>query len=258
LLLKIVLSFFANKAMFKKIIPQVLAVCFFTACTTQQQTTTVTFKDYKIDKQTNRDTGIVTMLMPYSDSINKTMNAVIGFTTRGLTKKQPESELGNFMADCMRIMAEQKFGKKVDAAFINYGGIRSYIAKGEITVGKIYELMPFDNLIVLQDLKGVVFKKFLIKIADRGGWPLSGITMKIKDKKPEQILIDGKPIDDDATYTVANSDYIANGGDDCDMLRDVPQINKGYLLRDALIAFTKQITQQGKPIDWKIEGRVTY
>jgi 2',3'-cyclic-nucleotide 2'-phosphodiesterase (5'-nucleotidase family) len=82
--------------------------------------------------------------------------------------------------------------------------------------------------------------------------------MKIKDKKPEQILIDGKPIDDDATYTVANSDYIANGGDDCDMLRDVPQINKGYLLRDALIAFTKQITQQGKPIDWKIEGRVTY
>jgi hypothetical protein len=42
------------------------------------------------------------------------------------------------------------------------------------------------------------------------------------------------------------------------MLRDVPQINKGYLLRDALIAFTKQITQQGKPIDWKIEGRVTY
>jgi 2',3'-cyclic-nucleotide 2'-phosphodiesterase (5'-nucleotidase family) len=60
----------------------------------------------------------------------------------------------------MRIMAEQKFGKKVDAAFINYGGIRSYIAKGEITVGKIYELMPFDNLIVLQDLKGAVFKSF--------------------------------------------------------------------------------------------------
>jgi len=235
-----------------------ISICILASCKPQQQVTTVSFKGYKIEKQHNRDTTVLTMLAPYSDSINKTMNMVIGFSTRGLTKKQPESELGNFMADCMRLMAEQRFGKKVDAAFINYGGIRSYIPKGEITVGKIYELMPFDNLIVLQEVKGSIFKKFLLKVADRGGWPLSGLTMKIKEKKPEQILIDGKPIEDDAVYIIANSDYIANGGDDCDMLKALPQLNNGYLLRDALIAFIQQITKQGKPIDWKLEGRVTY
>jgi 2',3'-cyclic-nucleotide 2'-phosphodiesterase (5'-nucleotidase family) len=118
--------------------------------------------------------------------------------------------------------------------------------------------MPFDNLIVIQEVKGSIFKQFLLKVADRGGWPLSGLTMKIKEKKPEQIFIDGKPIEDDAIYIIANSDYIANGGDDCEMLKALPQLNNGYLLRDALIEFIQQITKQGKPIDWKLEGRVTY
>ncbi len=244
--------------MMKQYFIPIISICILASCKPQQQVTTVSFKGYKIEKQNNRDTTVLTMLAPYSDSIHKTMNTVIGFSTRGLSKKQPESELGNFMADCMRLMAEKRFGKKVDAAFINYGGIRSYIPKGEITVGKIYELMPFDNLIVIQEVKGSIFKQFLLKVADRGGWPLSGLTMKIKEKKPEQIFIDGKPIEDDAIYIIANSDYIANGGDDCEMLKALPQLNNGYLLRDALIEFIQQITKQGKPIDWKLEGRVTY
>lgn len=242
----------------KQISIAIFCIATLVACKPQQQTTTVNFKGYKINQQNNKDTSLLKMLAPYSDSINKTMNTVIGFSTRGLTKKQPESELGNFMADCMLQMASKRFGKKVDAAFINYGGIRSYIPKGEITVGKIYELMPFDNLVVIQEVKGSILKQFLLKVADRGGWPLSGLSMKIKDKKPEQILVAGNPINDDAIYIIANSDYIANGGDDCIMLKSIPQQNNGYLLRDALIEFIQQITKQGKPIDWKLDSRVTY
>lgn len=241
-----------------KYFSSIVVIALMFACKPAQQNTTIFFKGYKIENQAIKDSSILTMLKPYSDSINKTMNIVIGFSNRGLTKKQPESELGNFMADCMKAMAEQRFGKKVDAAFINYGGIRSYIPKGEISVGKIYELMPFDNLIVLQELKGSVFKLFLNKVAERGSWPLSGLTMKIRDKKPQDILINGKPIDDDLIYVVANSDYIANGGDDCEMLKPIKQLNDGYILRDAIIQFVQQITKQGKPIDWKIDGRVTY
>jgi 2',3'-cyclic-nucleotide 2'-phosphodiesterase (5'-nucleotidase family) len=244
--------------MFRRIVIPVIVICVITSCSSQQKNFIVNYNQYKIEQQQIKDTNMVSMLASYTDSINKTMNLVIGFSTKGLTKKQPESELGNFMADCMREMAEKKFNRKVDAAFINYGGIRSYIPKGDITVGKIYELMPFDNLIVLQEVKGSVFKLFLNKVADRGGWPLSGLTMKIKDKKPTDIVIGGKPIDDDAIYVIANSDYVANGGDDCDMLKALPKINMGYILRDALIEYTKQITKQGKPIDWKTEGRVTY
>ncbi len=197
-------------------------------------------------------------LQPYASAMSATMNRVIGFTNENLITKQPESALGNFMADCMRTMAEKKFGKKVDAGFMNKGGIRSGIAKGNITVGKVYELMPFDNLVVLQELKGSVLKKFLDKVAADGGWPVSaGLKMGIKEKKAVDIVINGQPLNEEATYTIANSDYIANGGDNCEMLRSIPQQNKGYVFRDAIIEYITIFTQQGKPVEAKIENRVT-
>jgi len=64
------------------------------------------------------------------------------------------------MADAIKTMAEMKFQKKIDAAFVNFGGIRSYLPKGDVTVGKIFELMPFDNLVVLQEIKGDKLKSF--------------------------------------------------------------------------------------------------
>jgi 2',3'-cyclic-nucleotide 2'-phosphodiesterase (5'-nucleotidase family) len=199
------------------------------------------------------------MLSPYRDSVDKAMNGVIGFAIHGLTKKQPESVLGNFMTDAIKVMAEKKFGKKINAAFVNYGGIRSYIPKGDVTVGKIFELMPFDNLVVLQELKGFQLKLFLTKVCDKGGWPVSqGLTYSIKDKKLGDVFIDEKPLNDSSVYLIANSDYIANGGDDCVMLKGIPKQNINYLMRDALLDYTKLLTQEGKPVDAKIENRVVY
>ena len=99
---------------------------------------------------------------------------------------------------------------------------------------------------------------FLNHIADKNGWPVSGITLAIKEKKAANILIGGKPLSTDSVYTIANSDYIANGGDDTNMLKVFPQEKKGYLIRDALITYVKLLTEEGKPIDAKIEKRIVY
>ena len=222
------------------------------------QTATIDFEDYRIDNQSNVDSSIIMMLKPYKDSIQHSMTAVIGFSIKGLAKRQPESALGNFMADAMKAMAEKKFNKKIDIAFVNYGGIRSYLPKGDITTGMIYELMPFDNLVVLQEVKGEVLQKFLDKMAARDGWPVSGLQMGIKNKKAVNILIGNQPISKTTTYLVANSDYIANGGDDCDMLRGIEQININYLFRDALIEYVLSMTRQGKSIDTVTENRIVY
>ncbi len=238
----------------------VVLLAFFFISTTfiTAQNIGVSFGNYRINNDTKKDTALTMMLTSYKDSINKKMNNVLGFSTDGLTKKQPESGLGNFMTDAMRIMGEKMFNKHIDAAFINYGGIRSYLPKGDITVGKIFELMPFDNLIVLQDVKGDSLQSFLNHIAERNGWPISGITFNIKDKKAINILVNGKPFDVNATYIIANSDYIANGGDNVTMLKVFAQQNKGYLLRDALIAYTQLLTDQGQSIDSKPEKRIVY
>lgn len=227
-------------------------------CKTAYQPLSVLYNDYKIVDSIREDPALEKMLKPYSDSVNKKMNDVIAVTSVELVKKQPEGTLGNILADAMLAMAKQKYSLKVDAAFINFGGIRlPFIPVGEITRGKIYELAPFDNVIVLQKISGKVLKEFLDHVANFGGWPGAGITWQIKEKKAVNILIGSSPLDENAFYLIANNDYVANGGDNCTMLRDIPQLNKGYLFRDAVIEYFSQFTKEGKKIFAKPENRVS-
>ncbi len=232
--------------------------CLFVTSFVQSQKVSVTYSGYPINGNTKKDSSIAAFLSTYRDSVSKSMNVVIGFSVSGLTKHQPESGLGNFMCDGLKNIGEKVFGQHIDAAFVNYGGVRSYLPKGNITVGNIFELMPFDNIMVLQRVKGDSLLSFLNHIADKNGWPLTGITLAIKDKKAANVLIDGKPISADSTYTIANSDYVANGGDNTNMLKVFPKISKGYLIRDALLAYVKLLTDAGQSIDAKIEKRIVY
>jgi 2',3'-cyclic-nucleotide 2'-phosphodiesterase (5'-nucleotidase family) len=242
---------------FKRNILLLVFVFFIFSCKTAPLK--ATYSSYKINAQVSDDNAYSQMLAVYKDSLNKSMNEVIGFSINGLTKKQPESVLGNFMTDAFKVMAEKKYSKKITAAFVNFGGIRSYLPKGDITVGKIFELMPFDNMIVLQDMTGKQLKDFLNKACEKGGWPVSqGFTYSLKNKKLVDAFVDGNSIDDNTTYTIANSDYIANGGDNCDMLKSIPKQNINYLMRDALIEYVKLLTQDNKTVDAKTENRVVY
>ncbi|MDB5230666.1 MAG: 5-nucleotidase [Chitinophagaceae bacterium] len=101
------------------------------------------------------------------------MNKVIGFSITNLGRRKPDAMLGDFVVDCMRQVAAEKFNTKVDAAIMNEGGIRiGYIGKGDITMVKVYELMPFDNVLVLQNIKGDVLWELLDHVAGKGGWPM--------------------------------------------------------------------------------------
>ncbi len=213
---------------------------------------------YRIQPGMNIDSGMYKWLLPYQKNLEATMNKPIGFSAQGMSKKPLESVLGNFMADAMMQMSTEKFGRKPDAAFVNYGGIRSYIPKGEVLIRHVFELMPFDNLIVLQEVTGDSVQSFLNKIAERGGWPVSGIQFQIKNKQAVNIYIGGQQLDLTKTYVLANSDYVANGGDDCFMLKAFKQINKGYLFRDALIEYIQHLTKEGQTIDAKTENRISY
>lgn len=187
------------------------------------------------------------------------MNEVIGYADETFEKSLPNSTLGFFMTDAMRFMGEKKFGKEIDVAFVNYGGIRlNQLPKGEITIGKVFELMPFDNLVVIQDIPGYVLQEFLDHGAERGGWPMSGITMEIRNKKAVNVRIGGKPLDPSAFYTVANSDYVIKGGDNATMLKPYEQFSKNYLFRDAIIDYIKYLKAEGRKISPENQWRIRY
>lgn len=229
------------------------------SCKTAYQPQSVQYKDYSVSKTVSASNPLIPLLKPYSDSVNKSMNDVVAVAGMELEKKQPQGSLGNVLADAMKVKAAEKYHTKVDAAFVNYGGIRlPSIPAGNITRGKIFELAPFDNMIVLLQVKGSVLQEFLNLVANRGGWPCSGIQFEIAQKKALNIFIGSAPLSDDATYTIALVDYIANGGDDCEMLKNLPQQNLNYLFRDAVIEYFSDISKSGKTIITKNENRVRH
>jgi 2',3'-cyclic-nucleotide 2'-phosphodiesterase (5'-nucleotidase family) len=192
----------------------------------------------------------------YVDSVDTAK--VIGFAIAPLYRKQPESPLGNLMADCMKLYAERIYNTNVDAAFVNFSGMRYYIPKGDITIGTMSKVMPYDNKIVLLTIPGSVFKQFLEYQAGLGGWPCSGINMTIKNKQVTDILINNQPLDETKNYTIAVADYIAKGGNQCTMLKGLPYLDKNYLFRTALIDYIISFTKSGKPVTATIENRIVY
>ena len=228
-----------------------------TSCNTGYRSTQVEYKDYRVVEPVTVDSSLVSLLQPYTDSVNKSMNDVIGVSDKSLDKALPECTLGNIMADALLVKSREKFHTNVDAAFMNYGGIRlTQITPGPVTKRKVYELMPFDNIVIVQKVNGEVLQQFLDHIAKRGGWPVSGMKFRIKNQKAVDIMIQEKPLDRTAMYSIVNSDYVANGGDECIMLKNIPQQNIGYLVRDALMEYFASFKANGKNITANLENRV--
>jgi 2',3'-cyclic-nucleotide 2'-phosphodiesterase (5'-nucleotidase family) len=198
------------------------------------------------------------MLLPNRQQKDSAMKGIIGYTAVPLTKAQPECTMGNFIADALLSLAQKK-NPKVVASVLNYGGMRlDFLSPGPVRRGNLYEIMPFDDDIVLVDIPGKVLRQFCDHIAAYGGWPVSGITFQVREKKATGILLNGKPVNDQLVYLVAVPDYVANGGDHCDFLRKCRREKQNVFVRDALIQYLSAFQAAGKKINPKIENRITY
>lgn len=202
------------------------------------------------DKDIVSDAEMELFIEPFRADMEKEMNNVIGYMPEDLFKSRPNSNMGNWFCDAMLEQAQKTNAVGVDFALQNYGGLRiPSVSKGPITKGKIFELMPFDNSLVILELDYKVLKMLLDKVASGGGWPISkNITFKIVDSKAEDIKIHDKNIEEDQYYRVALPDYIANGGDNCDFLIDVPQDNSGLFIREVIIDYLLDLKKEGKKI----------
>jgi 2',3'-cyclic-nucleotide 2'-phosphodiesterase/3'-nucleotidase len=108
----------------------------------------------------------------------------------------------------------------VDIALQNPGGIRTELDAGPITVGDIYQIMPFDNRIATVELTGAQVREVL----ENGVSPstciqVSGIKLAFDPARPrgkrilEARTSDGALLDAARTYKVAANDFMAQGGD---------------------------------------------
>jgi len=242
----------------QSVLPIALLLSILTSCNTLFLPTKAEHANYQVAASVPRDSALTLLIRPYKDSVERGMSQVIGVADKDLERKQPEGTLNNFVVDAMYVMAKEKYGVPVDMAVVNFGGIRiNQLAAGPVTRGKVFEIMPFDNLLILQQIKGNVLQQFLDLTAAYGGWPVAGVSMQIQNKQAVNVKIGGRPLDPNRTYTIANSDYIANGGDKAEMLKGIPQQTNGYLMRDAIFDYIKLLQLQGKNISANEDNRVS-
>lgn len=234
-----------------------IVLIFFVSCNRQiNHFAHQDIKNHRLDnKQSEVDSTVIKIIQPYKASLDIKMNEVIGYNQGEMIKARPSSSLTNWVCDAIKTSYEKKSGQTLDAVVQNYGGIRiNSVAAGDLTVGKIYEIMPFENNLVVLECDYNTVNMLFQKIASSGGWPISSnSSMIIKDSMATEVTLNGKLIEKDNTYKIGLPDYIANGGDDCHFLKTVPRLDTGILIRDMLISYVREIKNISASNDKRIK-----
>ncbi len=245
-----------RKSLFMKRILLCYLVFCGLACSKVYHKVNTEVTNYTLENQTvTSDKAVSDLIAPYKEKLDAEMSSVVGNCLTLLTKVKGEYEftLGNWMADALYAKAADYHAKPIDFAIQNRGGVRILeIPKGEVTRGKIFELMPFENRVVIMEMDATLVRQFLSHVVDLGGWPISkSLRLDIKDNALQNIFIKNKILDDTKIYTVALPDYIANGGDRCDFFKDKKKIEYPNLVRDAFLEYL----EQNPAMSAQIEGR---
>lgn len=210
------------------------------------------------------DSGIQELIKPYSQVYQSSMNEVVGYLGQDMEKGFPEGALGNFFADIFLDYVLEHgnwFSPDNTFALFNNGGLRVPLQKGPVTRGKIFEFMPFENMLVAVELKG---KHLVNEMADyilsKKGQPVSrNVKIEFRNNQLVSMEINGKPVDTARTYMVLTSDYLLSGGDNMAFFKKGELLDHDMVsvkLRDGVIdCFMKHSTQQ-KPLQAPGLGRI--
>jgi 2',3'-cyclic-nucleotide 2'-phosphodiesterase (5'-nucleotidase family) len=227
-----------------------LTLFFIASCGNKILTVTkIEGKQLPITENIAQATEIETFIKPYREHIDKDLDSVLAYCPETLDKTANnwQSTIGNMMADVIlgrgNTVFQSRENKTIDICFLNHGGIRAILPKGNVTARNAYEIMPFENSLVVIALKGEQVLEIIdYFIKEKQPHPLSGMTFTIdKNNQPKNILVQGKPLDINKIYYVSTNDYLANGGDNMSFFKKgIHTYDLDYKLRNILIDYFKE------------------
>ena len=189
--------------------------------------------------ETAEITKIDSLIGPYMDSVNSEMSEIIATAEVDfLIQRKPSGNLCNWVADA--ILANQTENVRLSEpvfCLLNTGGIRSIISKGNVTIGDIYKVMPFDNEIVWVRMPIESISAIEEYLVQKGGEPISNAIMNGKSLQMNGLL------ERNTHFLVITSDYLFNGGDNMRFFEQKESVTfTNKLMRDALI---EEVRKQG-------------
>ncbi|EKE44784.1 protein 5NUC [Oceaniovalibus guishaninsula JLT2003] len=186
-----------------------------------------------IDRSMAEDPAVVERIREAAIPLDEIRNKVVAEAAepiegdRTICRVQ-ECSMGNLVADAMLArVADQG----IDVAIANSGGLRASIEAGEVTMGDVLTVLPFQNTLSTFQVDGATLKEALengaSQIEEEAGRfaQVAGMTYAVDPSAPvgervSDVTVGGEPLDMDRTYGVVSNDYVRNGGDGYSMFVD--------------------------------------
>lgn len=213
------------------------------------------------------DAEVAKTLEPFTRDIRRMFDRVLTSAQEPLYRSRgfnEENRLGYWVADLMRAKAAQVVGQPVKAAITNSGGLRANLRAGQVKVENIYEVMPFENELMVAEYTGAELVQIVKEALNRrAGEPMSGLLVRVVGtvEKPELTITweDGKAIDPAEVVRVALTDYLYSSGDGIPTLKQGRKaIPTGVPLRDLLVEECSRLGRLKAPLVAPAPGRITF
>jgi 2',3'-cyclic-nucleotide 2'-phosphodiesterase (5'-nucleotidase family) len=160
------------------------------------------------------DSEILRMLDGHRGALDRQMGVKIATIKDTLRFDKPEGALGNMVSDAIRNRAGNELGRYINVGIIGESSFKLFFEPGQLTLGELYEFMPYENHLVVLTLSGDKVYELVNQVAALGGAPISGVRFRIDDdNKARGVLVNSEVIDPDKKYRIATSSWAANGGD---------------------------------------------
>lgn len=215
-------------------------------------------RQIEIGASVKTSNSIENFVAPYRKRLDAVLDSALAYAPRTISKTDGtyNTTAGNLLADIVLSEANPLFqsrtGEKIDFVLLNHGGIRSIITKGKVTARSAYEVMPFENSIVVAKISGKSIKKLILYLRDSGRpHPISGLQLVLnQENEIQSIRIQGRLLDENDSYNVATSDYLINGGDDMVFFKDAEQVTLiDYKIRNAMIDYFNKVDTVAPVVD---------
>jgi len=167
-------------------------------------------------------------------------------------KLEHGSLIAPVVTDALLWKAKSLKNKNTQMVIQNAGNLRCDIPKGDVTIGQVYELLPFGNTLVLFDLKGAEIKEALKTAIIRGdgAFPYTsglrytadlngkdGAFLTSIEVQTEEGWV---PLNDSETYQIATNSYIASGKDGYTVFEKVKdQYETGFVVAEIFMEYVK-------------------
>lgn len=223
------------------------------ACYAQNRSYKYRYKMVRLDStyDSKLDPELSKYLVRHKARLDKKMSEVIGYCAVTMNVAAPQSPLSDLLTEWMLKDGPAAINQPpCDLSILNFGGIRTNLQAGDVTVGDMFRISPFDNYLTVVSIKGSELKKAVYRFRlDKLMAATAGMQVFYKNNTPYRIVIQNEDIEDEKIYRLITLNFIADGGDH--ILSDIHFEKKEYsmvVFRDFLIDEVKKMTKEGKSV----------